>query len=173
MLTTRITVVAALAASLFAVGCDKSLSVEAVSVSDATGKTIALDDDPTAVFIAEDKLEVPVEIAFRATGEAITTGRSLDLDSFNMAPKDSPNCAVTKLGSCSGEVCTVIVRWNEPGFCAFRTRIRDAMGDEVASCRGMYVGIDKAAEARAAEAFEGGLTAERRRRCWGEESGER
>lgn len=164
----RVMTVVALTTAVFAMGCDKSFQVEAVSISDANGKTIALDGDPSAVYVADHEMEMPVEIAFRATGEERTMGRSLNLDSFNMAQTRSPNCAVTRLGSCNGEVCTTIVRWTEPGFCAFRTRIRDTMGAEVASCRGMYVGMDAAAQKKAAEAFEGGMAEERRRRCRGE-----
>ncbi|MGM0558732.1 MAG: hypothetical protein ACQEVA_20265 [Myxococcota bacterium] len=168
MLTTRFCVAVALAASMGLMGCEKSIEVQAVSVSDATGKTVALDGDPSAVYLVEQEMEMPVEVAFRATGQGTTTGRALELDDFNMAPKASPNCAVTKLGSCSGEVCTAIVRWNEPGFCAFRTRVTDVMGHEASSCREMYVGMDEATEKKAVAAFEGGRDEERKRRCGGD-----
>lgn len=151
-------------------GCDKSIDVEAVSVSDATGKTLTLEDDPFAVYLADDKLQMPVEVAFRATGEAIVTGRSLNLVDFNMKPEDSPACEVTKIGTCSGEVCTLIVRWKEEGLCSFSTSITDDADHGVSTCKSMYVGMSEGAREKQFERFEGDWHAEAQRRCYGESS---
>lgn len=169
MNVTQASIVASMLLALtVVVGCDKSVDVDAVSISDAHGKTVALEDDPSSVYLHEDALEMPVEVAFRATGKELTTDRALELTEFEMTPCDSTTCTIAKPGSCTGEVCTVIVRWSEPGFCAFETRVSDDSDHGVHSRTYMYVGLDKITEKKAMDALERSASEEAGARCDGD-----
>lgn len=122
--------------------CEKSMTVEAVSISGPGGETHALQGDPLRIDVSDENLEMPTQIAFKATGEDLQTGWAMDLVTYEMLVKQGSACSIAKEGACSGEVCTAIIHWQAPGWCSFNTSIEDDAGNYVSSCTTRYVGPD-------------------------------